>query len=184
MAVAFVMDFAGGTREQYDQVVERMQLGGRVAPGGLAHAAGQTADGWRVVDVWESAEAYQRFAEERIMPLTAEAGLQPPDVRSVELHKFERGPDADVAVVQVVGLDIDAAVYDAVRADIADPLPEGVVWHAAGPAEDGWCIVDAWASAEARDRFLSERVPGAMKAHRIPGPPRIEDLDVQATLRS
>ena len=40
MAVARVLDFPGGTQEQYEEVVERMQLGGRMAPGGKIHVAG------------------------------------------------------------------------------------------------------------------------------------------------
>ena len=33
MAKAYIMDFAGGTAEQYDGVIEAMDLGGRMPPG-------------------------------------------------------------------------------------------------------------------------------------------------------
>ncbi len=46
-------------------------------PAGLmAHLAGPQGDaGWRVVDVWESREAFERFAEERLRPAVKEVGI-------------------------------------------------------------------------------------------------------------
>jgi quinol monooxygenase YgiN len=32
----------------------------------LSHVAGPTADGWRVVEVWESQEALDRFFQEKL----------------------------------------------------------------------------------------------------------------------
>ena len=37
MAVALVLEFKGATLDQFDQVVEAMDLGGKTAPGGLSH---------------------------------------------------------------------------------------------------------------------------------------------------
>ena len=184
MAVAIVMDFPGGTREQYDQVVEKMDLGGQMPDGGLHHSAGATAEGWRVVDVWESMDKFQRFAEAKIRPHSAEVGLPEPRMRVVELHNHETaGPNADVKLVHVLQLPLDEASYDETHATIADPLPDGAVWHTAGRGPDGgWYIIDGWASREARDRFTAERVGPAMAERGLQGPPEIEDLDVQATL--
>ena len=33
MAVGFIISFPGGTQEQYDTVLEQLNLGGRMAPG-------------------------------------------------------------------------------------------------------------------------------------------------------
>src|SRR4051794_12449890 len=70
MAVVVSMDFAGVTPEQYDAVINEMNLQGRpYHDGGIFHVAWQGADDhWRVVDVWESAEQFQQFANEQIMP--------------------------------------------------------------------------------------------------------------------
>src|SRR4051812_24453242 len=91
MAVAIVMDFPGGTREQYAQVVGRMRLDGMLPPGAIHHTAGATADGWRVVDVWESLEQFERFADQQIKPLAADVGMRPPSSFAVELHNVEQG---------------------------------------------------------------------------------------------
>ncbi len=80
MAVAFILDFEGGSLDQYDAVVEKMDLGGKTPEGAHFHWVAKTEDGFRVVDVWESADAFNAFAEEKIGPLSAEQGLSEPKV--------------------------------------------------------------------------------------------------------
>jgi hypothetical protein len=87
MAVALILDFKGATLDQYDQVIKDMDLGGKVAPGAISHWAAATDDGLRVVDVWESREQFDQFAEEKIGPLTAKAGIEgPPEITQFEVH--------------------------------------------------------------------------------------------------
>jgi hypothetical protein len=88
MAVAIIMDFPGGTLDQYDQVIEKMGLepGGDTPDGALFHWVTQTPDGLRVVDVWETQEAFDRFAEEQIGPYSQEVGLQPPQSTVHDVH--------------------------------------------------------------------------------------------------
>ena len=91
MAVAFEMNFKGATLAQYDQVMGLMGLssGGATPPGAISHWAAQTDDGLRVVDVWETAEAFNDFAENQIGPFTAQAGFSgPPEVTSYEVHNY------------------------------------------------------------------------------------------------
>ncbi len=91
MAVAVVLEFAGGTIEQYDQVIQRMgfQPGGAGPPGGLFHWVTSTAGGIRVTDVWESREAFERFAQEKIGPITEEVGVPaPPEITFFEAHNY------------------------------------------------------------------------------------------------
>ena len=91
MAVAVQLDFRGGTLDQYDQVIQKMGFrpGGTGAPGGLFHWVTKTADGIRVVDVWESREAFERFSHEKIEPITREVGVAgPPEVQLFELHNY------------------------------------------------------------------------------------------------
>ena len=82
-----------GTKEQYEEVGARLTDGGSLnsltdwSTGGvLSHAAGLTDDGWRVVDVWESEEAFQRFGEV-IGPILQEVGV-PGEPKLFPLHNF------------------------------------------------------------------------------------------------
>ena len=88
MAVAIVMDFEGGTLDQYDQVVQSMGLspGGPTPPGALFHWVTKTDDGVRVTDVWETREAFDQFAQEQIGPKTQAVGLAEPSLAYHDVH--------------------------------------------------------------------------------------------------
>lgn len=91
MAVAVELTFAGGTTEQYDQIIEKMGFtpGGKGAPGGMFHWVTKTPDGMRVVDVWETKEQFERFAQEKIGPISAQVGIPaPPQVTFHEVHNY------------------------------------------------------------------------------------------------
>jgi hypothetical protein len=91
MAVAVQLDFRGGTLEQYDQVIEKMgfQKGGPGGPGGLFHWVAKTDEGIRVTDVWETKEAFDTFAQEKILPITQEVGVPgPPEIQFFEVHNY------------------------------------------------------------------------------------------------
>ncbi len=91
MAVAFELRFAGATLEQYDGIVRRMGFteGGKGAEGGLFHWVAKTEDGIRVVDVWQSAEHFERFAKETMRPLVQEAGITTePEISSFPVHNY------------------------------------------------------------------------------------------------
>jgi hypothetical protein len=91
MPVAAVMEFEGGTLEQYDQVIAKMgfESGGSGAVGGLFHWVAATDTGIRVTDVWETAEQCQAFGETQIGPITQEVGVPaPPVVTFYEVHNY------------------------------------------------------------------------------------------------
>lgn len=89
MPVAVTMEFASGTLEQYDAVMEKMGLDGVIPPGALFHFVTQTDDGIRVTDVWETAEQFQQFADEQIGPITQEVGVPgPPAVAFYDVHNY------------------------------------------------------------------------------------------------
>jgi hypothetical protein len=55
--------------------------------GGLFHVAGPMPGGWRVVDIWESEEAFERFAGERPIPAVQQVGV--PDMPNPEFYPIE-----------------------------------------------------------------------------------------------
>ena len=94
MAVAIEMSFKGATLEQYDQVIELMGLtpGNPAPPGAIFHWVAKTDDGIRVVDVWETREAFDRFAEEQIGPHSREVGIgEKPETRFYDVHNHLTG---------------------------------------------------------------------------------------------
>jgi hypothetical protein len=87
MAVGLIMDFKDATLDQYDEVIEKMELGGKVPPGALFHWCAGTDDGIRVVDVWEDRAKFDKFAEEKIGPITQEVGIpNPPEITEFPAH--------------------------------------------------------------------------------------------------
>jgi hypothetical protein len=91
--ILMVHDSPGRTQEQYEQATARLSDGrGLSSPGDwpvdgiLSHAASPTDTGWRVVDVWESAEAFQRFGEV-IGPVLQEVGM-PGEPQIFPLHTY------------------------------------------------------------------------------------------------
>ena len=87
--VAVQLDFKGGTLDQYDEIVEKMGFtpGGAGPPNSHFHWVTATDDGFRVVDVWDNQEQFQKFAEEKIGPTGQEVGLpNPPEVTFFEVH--------------------------------------------------------------------------------------------------
>lgn len=77
MAVAVQMDFDGATVDQYDEVCGKMGLTpkGPGPTGAISHFATVTDAGLRIIDVWETRAQFEKFAEERIGPYSAAAGI-------------------------------------------------------------------------------------------------------------
>ena len=75
MAVITILEFPGVTRELYEQV--GAALSG--APDGiLYHACGPIPDGWRILGIWESQEAFDAFTDGVYIPaMQAQGGALP-----------------------------------------------------------------------------------------------------------
>ena len=94
MAIGVIFDFPGATIDQYEEVARALNKGQPLRslsewPGGgcLAHVAGTTPEGIRVVDVWESPEKFQAFGEV-MMPLAQKAGIQLTEPTVFPVHNF------------------------------------------------------------------------------------------------
>jgi hypothetical protein len=78
--------------------------------------------------------------------------------------------------------------YEAVNAqmDVEANPPEGLIFHAAGPIDDGWGILDFWESREHFDRFFESRIGPAIQelGDRAPqGPPEIKEFPVHNMIK-
>ncbi len=88
MAVARVFEGKGWTPEQYDELIEQMDLGGRSARGVLFHWSTQTSDGMRAIGVYESREAADRLVAESVGPIAAKLGPSPPEIPEYDVHAY------------------------------------------------------------------------------------------------
>jgi hypothetical protein len=87
-----------GTQSQYEMLTK--EIFGSLQPseppeGLILHAAGPMPDGgWRVIDVWESEEAFWRFFDKRVLPAAGELAEEPPDARPefFAIHNLIAGP--------------------------------------------------------------------------------------------
>jgi hypothetical protein len=71
MPVVMQMHWPEITIELYEQARERIGWERDVPAGAISHVAWMADDGFHVVDVWESAEEFERFGHERLMPVVA-----------------------------------------------------------------------------------------------------------------
>jgi hypothetical protein len=96
MAVAIIQEWHNSTPDtsNYDAITEKLRSDGQLEPDGLlVHTAGFDGDTFRILEVWESQEQFDRFLGETLMPTiqsTADSGAEPPATRAYELHNFAR----------------------------------------------------------------------------------------------
>ena len=92
MAILMLLEFDGVTTEQYDQVNEELDPASNPPKGLILHSGAETDAGMKVVDIWESADAWQDFLDNRLSPAVVEVmgpppeGAEPPPIEIRELR--------------------------------------------------------------------------------------------------
>jgi hypothetical protein len=100
------------------------------------------------------------------------------------LVEFFRSEEEIMAVgLRVKFVDGTQEQYDAVNAEmgVEENPPAGLIFHAAGPIEGGWGVIDFWESRGQFDEFLASRIGPAIEAlgDRAPqNPPEIKEFPV------
>jgi hypothetical protein len=80
------MEMAGVTQEQYDAMHAQLAPLGAEAAGFVAHIAGPTQAGWYVMEMWESKADWERFIQERVVPLMPPGAPRPQVVQEFEVY--------------------------------------------------------------------------------------------------
>ena len=76
MAVVMTMEWPGVSQKEYLAVLNELQLDAKPAKGLLFHVATfAQGGGMRVVDVWESPDAFKTFSDQRIVPAVQKVGV-------------------------------------------------------------------------------------------------------------
>ena len=67
------------------------------------------------------------------------------------------------------GPGVSQAQYEQVKNQVApgNKAPPGMLYHAGGPTENGWCVVEVWESQEALDRFFQQKLGAALQQANI-----------------
>jgi hypothetical protein len=80
---------SGTTTEQYDESIRRLEATG-FPPDGMEYHVCFLQDGnVRVSEIWDSQEQFSAFGE-RLMPILAEAGINPGQPEVFEIHSIIR----------------------------------------------------------------------------------------------
>ena len=89
----------GMTAKEYDQVWTELRKAGQSHPAGLHHHVGaRQGNNWMVIDVWESAEAFNKFGE-TLVPILRNNGVAVDQFKPVitpvhyEFERAEAGVD-------------------------------------------------------------------------------------------
>jgi hypothetical protein len=72
MAVVVSTVAPGLTADAYEAVSSEVMPGDQLPEGCQLHIAGPVEQGWRVITVWESSDAFDRFREEKLLPAIRE----------------------------------------------------------------------------------------------------------------
>jgi hypothetical protein len=95
MAVLMELEFTGFTTDQYDAVDSALDGRGSPPDGLIAHSARMDGDTLRVLDIWESPEAFGAFAESQLGPTLAETlgddAPPAPEPKFTDLHNAYAG---------------------------------------------------------------------------------------------
>jgi hypothetical protein len=87
MAVVMLMKWDGVRPEQYEEARKVVNWEGDPADGAIFHVAAFSDGALHVTDLWDSADAFNRFVEQRLMPGTQKIGIQgQPDVKVLPAH--------------------------------------------------------------------------------------------------
>ncbi len=89
MAVVMKLRWEGVTSDQYDKACEVAGWEVDAPEGGIFHVAWFSDGGINVIDVWDSAEQFQDFLENRLGAATEAAGMQgEPSVEISPAHRI------------------------------------------------------------------------------------------------
>jgi hypothetical protein len=89
MSTVMSMEWNGLTQDQYNQVMRTLDLDKNPPAGGIFHIAGFTGGTLRVVDIWESQQAFEKFQKDRLEAAVQKAGISgQPKVQFYAAHNI------------------------------------------------------------------------------------------------
>lgn len=84
MAILVIFEAAGVTQAQYEQVLNEVSPDNKLPEGMQYHVAAPMANGWRVVEVWDSQAAADKFFQDKLAQALPKANINTkPEVTQV-----------------------------------------------------------------------------------------------------
>jgi quinol monooxygenase YgiN len=75
MTVVTTIDVYDMPNSEYRAVLDRMGVETRPEPGIYLHVTAQTDFGYRIIEIWNSQEAFEEFAQRRMLPALQDLGI-------------------------------------------------------------------------------------------------------------
>jgi hypothetical protein len=128
------------------------------------------------------AVAPSRRSYGRIAPVPVTPSSAPRRWCSVDPPTSKGGTVAIGIRGKFVGM--DAEQFDKLEAGngARDAVPDGLIFHASGPVDDGWGVLDFWETRAQFDSFLAQRVAPAAAALGITTIPEVHEFPVHEFL--
>ncbi len=79
---------------------------------------------------------------------------------------------------------VDAEQFDKIEAAVGarENRPEGLIFHASGPIDGGWGVLDFWESRPQFDRFAADRIGPGVQSSGSNAQPEIHEFPVHEYL--
>lgn len=88
----------GFTQQNYDAILQELESRGKLYDEKrISHVSFDRNGTWCVVDVWDSAESFNDFAQNYLMPIMAKLGLNVPPPTVLPAHNY-MGARAEEAI--------------------------------------------------------------------------------------
>src|SRR5919204_6543630 len=89
MATVMLMEWPGVSPDQYNRVMSNLGLDTNPPTGAMFHVAGFTGGSLRVLDIWDSQQAFERFQRDRLTQAVQKAGITgQPKVQYFPVHNI------------------------------------------------------------------------------------------------
>lgn len=179
MSIVMNMFWDGVTPEQYTAAETEVGWRRDPAAGGRYHVAWFAGGGLRVVDVWDNAEAFDSFVQNRLMPGVAKVGIAGEPVVAIwPLHdlQIEGEPTAGCIVADGTGGGIPLEAYQELerRLDWKTSPPDGAVVHIVALDDGIVRDIGVWRSEATIEAFVSGPVTETLRAMRNDEPLPVE----------
>jgi len=77
------------TAAEYDAILKELEARGHLYNSNrISHVAFERKNGWCVMDVWNSLESFQQFAENELKPIFEKLNLNPPPPTVLPAHHY------------------------------------------------------------------------------------------------